>query len=71
MKNKMEKKQKKGKKKRKGKTQKKTKTEIIKKDRIQNHKYAKDAKNMQKQGYIVKNAIAGIIMNLKTPQRSK
>ena len=65
MKKKMENKQKKGKME-KGKTQKKSKTEIIKKDRIWNQKHAKDAKNMQKQGYIVKNAIASIIMNVKT-----
>ena len=55
----------------KGKTQKKTKREIIKKDRIQNQKYAKNANNMSKQGYIVKNVIAGIIMNVKTQQRNK
>ena len=70
MKNKMENKQKKGKIE-KGKTQKKTKREIIKKDRIQNWKYAKDTKNMWEQGYIVKNAIAGIIMNVKTQRRNK
>ena len=55
----------------KGKTQKNTKREIIKKDRIENQKYVNDAKNMWKQRYIVKNAIAGIIMNVKTQQRNK
>ena len=70
MKNKMENKQKKGKIE-KGKTQKKSKREIIKKYRIRNQKHAKDVKNMWKQGYIVKNAIAGIIMNAKTQQRNK
>ena len=55
----------------KGKTQKKTKREIIKKDRIQNQKYAKNTNNMSKQGCIVKNVIAGIIMNVKTQQRNK
>ena len=70
IKNKMENKQKKGKME-KGKTQKKSKREIIKKDRIRNQKHAKDVKNMWKQGYIVKNAIAGIIMNVKTQRRNK
>ena len=46
---------------------KKTKREI----RIQNQKYVKDAKNMRKQGYIVKNAIVGIIMNVKKQRRNK
>ena len=55
----------------KGKTQKKSKREIIKKDRIWNQKHAKDVKNMWKLGYIVKNAIAGIIMNVKTQQRNQ
>ena len=70
MKNKMENKQKKGKME-KGKTQKKTKRETRKKDRFQDTEYAKDAKNVWKQRYIVKNAIAGIIMNVKTQQRNK
>ena len=70
MKNKIKNKQKKGKMK-KEKTQKKSKREIIKKDRMRNQKHAKDANNMWKQGYIVKNVIAGIIMNVKTQQRNK
>ena len=70
MKNKMENKQKKGKIE-KRKTQKKSKREIIKKDRIRNQKHAKDVNNMWKQGYIVKNAVASIIMNVKTQQRNK
>ena len=70
MKNKMENKQKNGKME-KGKTQRKSKREIIKKGRIRNHKHTKDAKNMWKQGYIVKNVIACIIMNVKTQQRNK
>ena len=70
MKNKMENKQKNGKIE-KRKTQKKSKREIIKKDRIRNQKHTKDVKNMWKQGYIVKNAVASIIMNVKTQQRNK
>ena len=70
MKNKMASNQKKGEME-KGKTQKKSKREIIKKDRIRNQKHAKDVKNMWKQGYIVKNAIAGITMNVKTQRRNK
>ena len=59
MKNKMKNKQKKGKMK-KEKTQKKSKREITKKDRMWNQKHGKDANNMWKQGYIVKNVIVSL-----------
>ena len=38
---------------------------------MRNQKHAKDANNMWKQGYIVKNVIADIIMNVMTQQRNK